>query len=173
MGKIYFVSAPGRIKVGFTKQPERRLTQLRTADMEPLEVLAITDGTRDDERGLHEYLQSHHLRGEWFADNEHVREAMALFMTGVLKFEQEPPPAPVGRLIDREHDAKMAVVNTALAEVRFLTQEIRLRQDRHECSLDLVWFAKFLVDNVLGPLLYVPADTRVENMHIHGFDPPK
>jgi hypothetical protein len=28
-GKVYFVSAPGRIKIGYTMKPELRLKQLR------------------------------------------------------------------------------------------------------------------------------------------------
>lgn len=173
-GKVYFVSAPGRIKIGFTKHPEKRFAQLRAADMEELEVLGIANGTRADERGLHDHLQAHNLRGEWFLDNEHVREAMDRFIAGSLTFTPDVPPQYNSSFFQKREDDRMKVVNTAIAEVRFLNEEIALRMSRRECATDLAWFAKFLIDQVLSPLLNVPEDKRLDTMfHDHGFDPPQ
>lgn len=75
-GKVYFVSAPGRIKIGYTVNPDDRLEKLRQADMEPLSVIAVIDGTRRLERHLHEKLSPFRLKGEWFLDCAAVRDAM-------------------------------------------------------------------------------------------------
>jgi hypothetical protein len=75
-GKVYFVSAPGRIKIGFTLNPDSRLEKLRQVDMEHLTVVAIVDGTRRLERHLHRKLASYRVKGEWFLDCVAVRNAI-------------------------------------------------------------------------------------------------
>lgn len=73
-GKVYFVAAPGRIKIGFTINPDSRLEKLRQVDMEDLSVLSVVDGTRRLERHLHRKLAPYRLKGEWFLDCAAVRE---------------------------------------------------------------------------------------------------
>lgn len=87
-GKVYFVAAPGRIKIGYTCQPERRLRTLRHVDMEDLAVVAIIDGDRRVERDIHERLREHRLRGEWFLDCAEVRSAIEDAVAG--KFVASP-----------------------------------------------------------------------------------
>ena len=87
-GKVYFVSAPGRIKIGFTRNPDKRLTALRHADMEELTVLAIIDGPRSLERKLHQLLSAHRLRREWFADCQEVRSVIDEAIAGKHRIER-------------------------------------------------------------------------------------
>lgn len=72
-GKVYFIAAPGRIKIGWTTQPEKRLAQLRYTDMDELSVLGVIDGSRSLERRIHNLVDKHRRRGEWFADVPEVR----------------------------------------------------------------------------------------------------
>lgn len=88
-GKVYFVSAPGRIKIGFTRRPERRLLTLRRADMEELSVIAIIDGSRFLEKTLHAILKNHRVRGEWFADCAVVRAEIESARAGKYPLEAE------------------------------------------------------------------------------------
>lgn len=92
-GKVYFVSAPGRIKIGFTRFPERRLVILRRDDMEELTVVAIIDGERNLEKKLHNLLKDHRLKGEWFADCPAVRQVIEEAVAGKHNIA-EPPPSP-------------------------------------------------------------------------------
>lgn len=92
-GKVYFVSAPGRIKIGFTTKPEKRLIVLRRSDMEELTVIAIIDGSRALERKLHALVDKHRLRGEWFTDCADVREVIADAVAGKHAMIAEPKPA--------------------------------------------------------------------------------
>lgn len=174
--KVYFVGAPGRIKIGFTRKPEKRLLALRRADMEELEVLAIVDGSRSDENGLHKMLADHRLRGEWFHDNDIVRDTMARFIAGEIRFakpvdiEDQPRPSP--------RDVTTDVVNVAMGELRFLVDEIQRRMSAGIPASDLVWFAKFLTDEIIDPLtspspLLAAVMSGKINGHDHGFDPPR
>lgn len=148
MSKVYFVAAPGRIKIGFTRRPEHRLARLQQADMERLAVLGVVDGSRSDEAGLHAMVKDHRLRGEWFADNEHVRAVVSSFIAGEIKFVREPDPEPINSPRTSSDD----VVDAAMGELRFLLDEIERRQATDTPSSDLVWFAKFLTDEVIDPL---------------------
>ncbi len=147
-GKVYFIAAPGRIKIGFTRRPEHRLARLQQADMEQLEVLGIVNGSRFDEACLHGIVKEHRLRGEWFSDNEDVRAVVAGFISGDIKFAPDPEPEPSAP----PRDATDEVVDTAMGELRFLLDEIERRQAAGIPSSDLVWFAKFLTDEVIDPL---------------------
>jgi hypothetical protein len=81
-GKIYFVSAPGRIKIGYTLNPDTRLMKLRNDDMEELEIIAIRDGTRKIEKKLHGMVAEHCVKGEWFRDCTAVRTVIEDYLAG-------------------------------------------------------------------------------------------
>jgi hypothetical protein len=91
MEKVYFVSAPGRIKIGFTRMPEKRLKALRRADMEELTVIAIMDGKRALESKLHGLLKDYRLRGEWFVDCPEVRMVIDEAVAGKHAVVERPP----------------------------------------------------------------------------------
>src|SRR4051812_5494912 len=88
-GKVYFVSAPGRIKIGYTRHPERRLSGLQTTDMEQLTILGVVPGTRAFEKMLHVRAEPHRLRGEWFADCEAVRAIVSDALSGKYKVDED------------------------------------------------------------------------------------
>ena len=151
-GKVYFLSAPGRIKIGFTTQPEVRFAHLKAVDMERLDVIGTADGSRDDESGLHRRLEQHQLRGEWFADNEEVRETISLFLEGKLKFAQRRRSNR--ELSEPDIDVSVQVVRAALAELQSVGDEIMARASQRERSDDLLRIVKFLSEQVVAPLLH-------------------
>jgi hypothetical protein len=67
-GWIYFIQArPGDpIKIGFAKDPEKRLRELQTGSAYPLQILAKVPGRLEDERRLHGEFTRFRLSGEWF-----------------------------------------------------------------------------------------------------------
>ena len=68
IGWIYFVRATesGRIKIGFSFDPKRRLGDLSTASPEILELVGMMRGSIGDEFLLHAKFAKHRLHGEWF-----------------------------------------------------------------------------------------------------------
>lgn len=168
-GKVYFVSAPGRIKIGFTTQPEVRLAHLQATDMERLEVIGTIDGSRSDETALHDKLESHRLRGEWFSDNEEVRAVISLFLSGKLKFARKQSPTQLN-IAGADADVRAQVIRDSLAELRRLGEEVFARALRREPTHDLLRSIEFLSQKVVAPLLYPDQQTEQAARIIGGRD---
>jgi|JI7StandDraft_1071085.scaffolds.fasta_scaffold207381_2 hypothetical protein len=65
---IYLVenAATGTCKIGYSKDPLKRLSGLRTNTADRLELIAEINGEQSDERDLHARFFSYRMRGEWF-----------------------------------------------------------------------------------------------------------
>lgn len=65
---VYFIEDPiGPIKVGISKNPPARLSDLQTSHARRLRLLAIIPGDYKTEAALHELFRNARLSGEWFA----------------------------------------------------------------------------------------------------------
>lgn len=75
MSAVYFIQSEvsGAVKVGFTKSsPWKRLSEIQVSTPDQLVLLGTKPGDEQVERDLHEQLQRHHIRGEWFEPHEDV-----------------------------------------------------------------------------------------------------
>lgn len=65
---VYFIRRAGSnlVKVGWSSDPVRRLSSLRTAVPEPLHLLATRPGGPEEERRIHHLCSEHRVGGEWF-----------------------------------------------------------------------------------------------------------
>lgn len=75
---VYFVQARsgGPIKIGTTRDLQRRLASMQAGSPVELVVLATVPGDSRTENALHKRLTKYRLHGEWFLDTEEVRAAM-------------------------------------------------------------------------------------------------
>jgi hypothetical protein len=73
-GFVYAVRAVtvGRIKIGYSIDPESRLGNLQIGSPDILEIIATWPGTEDGERSLHKHLSQWRTHGEWFESSEVV-----------------------------------------------------------------------------------------------------
>jgi hypothetical protein len=65
-GKVYFIRAGDKIKIGFSTRPLDRLKALQTAHPGCLEIIGIMHGAFSLEGRLHEQFSRYRIRGEWF-----------------------------------------------------------------------------------------------------------
>lgn len=75
-GFVYFLRSGDAIKIGFSRDPQKRSRELRTALAEGITALAFVRGTLFDERALHRALWAHGRQGEWFTASRDVVQAM-------------------------------------------------------------------------------------------------
>lgn len=77
MGKIYYIggieTVTPRLKIGYTSgSPYARLRALQTGSPCELVMMAIHDGTIDDEQELHRKFSASRIHGEWFEMTEEL-----------------------------------------------------------------------------------------------------
>lgn len=60
------VGENGPVKIGWSRQPLRRLKNMQTASVEPMRLLGTADGELKTEKELHRQYKHLQLRGEWF-----------------------------------------------------------------------------------------------------------
>jgi hypothetical protein len=67
-GFVYIIRSrkPNLAKVGFSKHPEDRLSELQTGSPSKLELAGCWPATREDETAIHKALHAHWSHGEWF-----------------------------------------------------------------------------------------------------------
>ena len=80
-GYLYVVKPKykdGPLKIGIAGDLQKRLDTLQTAHYEDLEVVmtVLIDAPKQLERQLHKRFREYRIRGEWFAANRYVYEAL-------------------------------------------------------------------------------------------------
>tara|TARA_Y100000310_G_C20334261_1_gene646713 strand:+ start:381 stop:680 length:300 start_codon:yes stop_codon:yes gene_type:complete len=65
---LYFIQSDvtGMIKIGRSKDPQKRLKQLQTGNPNKLKLIASFEKEGWKEKALHEELSRYRLEGEWF-----------------------------------------------------------------------------------------------------------
>lgn len=74
---IYFIQSGDSefVKIGYCLgKPETRLRQLQCGNPEPLRLIAVRDGSRDDESYWHQQFAHLRVRGEWFKWCDEIKE---------------------------------------------------------------------------------------------------
>lgn len=98
---VYFIKVGRYIKVGYSRDPERRCQRLwasstrysRPWDLslqEPRELLLVIDGDLGTEWKCHTMLSDYYAVGEWFIDEPGVREFMAAAQRGEYPEMERP-----------------------------------------------------------------------------------
>lgn len=57
-------------KVGYSRNPDKRLRELQTGNPNTLSILCTLEGDKPDERMIHDKWKDVHMKGEWFSYNE-------------------------------------------------------------------------------------------------------
>jgi hypothetical protein len=85
---VYFITCRevDAVKIGYSGDPHGRLPEIQTGCPLPLTLEAMTPGTKEHERQLHQRFADDRLHGEWFRLTD-IIEAM-------MKECGEVPPPP-------------------------------------------------------------------------------
>lgn len=107
---VYFIQAGegGAVKVGYSKDPQRRRCDLQTGHASRLTIRALYDGSAADEERLHYRFRHYRLDGEWFSPAV-LDEAVDLPR---LPDPEQPIP---GRRLSREGYRRGGALNTLRA----------------------------------------------------------
>jgi len=96
-GWVYFASnkEQTRVKVGFTKKVEARMSGLRTEVGHPVTLLACMPGTPATEAWIQKRFAGHLIEGEWFSLNDKIRQFIDLI--GICRTTIHMNSSGVGR----------------------------------------------------------------------------
>jgi len=71
MGYVYFIQQVGKpetpIKIGYSSDPGRRISEVQIGSSEPLHFLCLFEGSIHDEARVHARFAHLRLQGEWFS----------------------------------------------------------------------------------------------------------
>lgn len=60
-------------KIGYSKEPNKRLKQLKTGNANTLELLHVQEGTIPQEQAIHKIFAQYRITGEWFQYNDDIK----------------------------------------------------------------------------------------------------
>lgn len=83
---IYFmrpIGADGRIKIGCSYKPARRLVTIAAHSPYELEIIGVGKGNIADEQLLHDYFAADRLHSEWFRASDELHQVIALMALGL------------------------------------------------------------------------------------------
>lgn len=63
---IYFLRGHGHVKVGTTRKPDKRITEIQVSSPVPLDVMLVVPGDVILERRIHRRFRHLRRHGEWF-----------------------------------------------------------------------------------------------------------
>lgn len=85
---VYLIVNEGKVKIGFTMSPERRLDTFSKCVGRPMQWAALVEGSVQEEQQLHQHFSEYRVYGEWFD----IRGAVADMM--------QDPAANIMRLLE-------------------------------------------------------------------------
>ena len=70
---VYFVQdETGPVKIGWTRNLIRRLSQLNTSNPRRLRILGVTGGQEREERRIHSRFRHLRIKNEWFRNDKEL-----------------------------------------------------------------------------------------------------
>lgn len=85
-GYVYAIESGDAVKIGFAKDPVRRLSELNVGAPGTHRLIGFARGGKHHEAEIHEICQAHRIRGEWFRKEGYV----LVFLDHLPKHEPEP-----------------------------------------------------------------------------------
>jgi len=74
---VYFIAVREFIKIGWTKNWRKRISQMQTANPDRIEILLVVGRPVVYEKTMHQKFAEHRTRGEWFTDCPAIRDHIA------------------------------------------------------------------------------------------------
>jgi DNA-binding XRE family transcriptional regulator len=101
VGYVYFIEGAdsGLIKIGFSRNPRRRLGAIRAHAAEPVRLLATVRGGPDLARDVHSRFRRRRVQGAWF----HPNEEMLALIRSADQWELAPEGSAGPRTDLRDH----------------------------------------------------------------------
>lgn len=90
---IYFArnTTNGHIKIGYSKNPHRRITQLKHLAHAPIEMLGVIAGDKRREQSIQEQFEHHSVGHEWFNAGDDLMSQVESLIVSESVTPDDPP----------------------------------------------------------------------------------
>jgi DNA-binding XRE family transcriptional regulator len=75
---IYFIKHTDFVKIGYTNNIYRRLSELQVSCPEKLKLLGLVEGTFEDEKKYHKQFNEFYSHGEWFYYSKELNDCISM-----------------------------------------------------------------------------------------------
>lgn len=69
---VYFITDKKNIKIGYSKNPNKRIKQLNTGNAKKLMLIGYMNGDKNKEKELHCQFSQDRSNGEWFSPSDEL-----------------------------------------------------------------------------------------------------
>lgn len=70
---VYFMLVGDAVKIGISRNVNRRINEFQVALSRPIDAVYVEKGRQFTETGLHKKFERHRLRGEWFSLSDEIK----------------------------------------------------------------------------------------------------
>lgn len=88
---VYFMSCRNAIKIGYARDPHKRVKEHQVSQPVPVGLMVTTPGGAELEREYHRMFAAHRIRGEWFADHQDILDEVRRLRLGETPLPLLPP----------------------------------------------------------------------------------
>ncbi|WP_297419602.1 GIY-YIG nuclease family protein [Clostridium sp.] len=78
LGYVYFILCENLVKIGTTKDIDKRIKQLSTGNGKEMKLIYYVFGGKGTEWGMHQRFQNDRVRGEWFNYSDDIKNWIRL-----------------------------------------------------------------------------------------------
>lgn len=124
---IYIIHAEGTgfVKIGTSREPERRLGEIQTGCPHVCRIVHTVPGTREIESGVHRRLAPNRAAGEWFLFTDKTIQEIISTVDEAINAESSYPISEVTSAI---LDAWLSQVQSLLTEIKSRGASVRIFQ---------------------------------------------
>jgi DNA-binding XRE family transcriptional regulator len=151
---IYFIKQGDYVKIGFTNRFKNRLNQLQVSSPIKLEVLAIIEGEKTNEKNMQEKFKHISTNGEWFMYCDELKSYIDLLDNSLMwKYGYlDNKVSPIGLIKQTRLELNLSMEE--LAEKLGLTKQAVLDMELRDCqgriTINVLSKALFAMNHKLG-----------------------
>ena len=139
---VYFIKSGDFIKIGTTTDIKKRMAVLQVGSPFKLSVLALVEGSFEEESKLHTKFKKQRMKGEWFKINKKILDYISKLSKDAMWFHGfvSEPFIPMGRIKEARIKNNMSLKSFAdeLGITKQSAMEIELREIHGRITLNTI-----------------------------------
>lgn len=86
---IYFIGTTKKVKIGFSLNPTKRLSDIKRDNPEELFLYFVDEGDRTKEFNYHQKFKDYHIQNEWFSISGELKKFLDKNNKNIVKYSRK------------------------------------------------------------------------------------